>query len=153
MDTHAEITETNNGSGEASSYRSESADLLVKLSASSRGQAQPAALRSRSSAPNRDWSSALDLIKEAYDAIRAGDERALAAEDERLKTERLHREQLQVLGAQLSAAERRAEAAEARAEDAEAWLAKLHDAIVGGFQKTFPAEESANGSARHAMAG
>ncbi len=93
----------------------------------------------RSAAPpahQRDWSAALDLVNEAYEAIRIAEERAAAAEDYSKQLTQYHSEQLRVADARLAAAEKRAEAAEARARDAEEWLVKFHDTILDGFQKT-----------------
>lgn len=87
-------------------------------------------------APQRDWSAALDLVNEAYEAIRIAEERAAAAEDYSKQLTQYHSEQLRVTDARLAAAEKRAEAAEARARDAEDWLVKFHDTILDGFQKT-----------------
>ena len=84
----------------------------------------------------RDWSAALDLVNEAYEAIRIAEERAAAAEDYSKQLTQYHSEQLRVADARLAAAEKRAEAAEARAREAEDWLVKFHDAILDGFQKT-----------------
>lgn len=86
--------------------------------------------------PQRDWSAALDLVNEAYEAIRIAEERAAAAEDYSKQLTQYHSEQLRVADARLAAAEKRAEAAEARAREAEDWLVKFHDAILDGFQKT-----------------
>jgi hypothetical protein len=86
--------------------------------------------------PQRDWSAALDLVNEAYEAIRIAEERAAAAEDYSKQLTQYHSEQLRVADARLAAAEKRAEAAEARAREAEEWLVKFHDTILDGFQKT-----------------
>lgn len=86
--------------------------------------------------PQRDWSAALDLVHEAYEAIRIAEERAAAAEDYSKQLTQYHSEQLRVADARLAAAEKRAEIAEARARDAEEWLVKFHDTILDGFQKT-----------------
>lgn len=87
-------------------------------------------------AHQRDWSAALDLVNEAYEAIRIAEERATAAEDYSKQLTQYHSEQLRVADARLAATEKRAEAAEARARDAEEWLVKFHDTILDGFQKT-----------------
>ena len=87
-------------------------------------------------AHQRDWSAALDLVNEAYEAIRIAEERATAAEDYSKQLTQYHSEQLRVADGRLAAAEKRAETAEARARDAEEWLVKFHDTILDGFQKT-----------------
>lgn len=84
----------------------------------------------------RDWSAALDLVNEAYEAIRIAEERATAAEDYSKQLTQYHGEQLRVADGRLAAAEKRAEIAEARAREAEDWLVKFHDTILDGFQKT-----------------
>lgn len=84
----------------------------------------------------RDWSAALDLVNEAYEAIRLAEERAAAAEDYSKQLTQYHSEQLRVSDARLAASEKRAEVAEARARDAEEWLVKFHDTILDGFQKS-----------------
>ena len=84
----------------------------------------------------RDWSAALDLVNEAYEAIRLAEERAAAAEDYSKQLTQYHSEQLRVSDARLAASEKRAEVAEARARDAEEWLIKFHDTILDGFQKS-----------------
>ena len=87
-------------------------------------------------AHQRDWSAALDLVNEAYEAIRLAEERAAAAEDYSKQLTQYHSEQLRVSDARLAASEKRAEVAEARARDAEEWLVKFHDTILDGFQKS-----------------
>ena len=90
--------------------------------------------------PRRDWSAALDLVREASEAIRIRDERATEMEIEhRLDAERASeeirslQEQLDETELRLAETEARARTAEARASEAEAWLAKMHDAIVTSF--------------------
>ena len=85
----------------------------------------------------RDWSSAIDLVNEAFEAIRLADERAIAAENYHQQLVQHHKEQVKGLEARIGAAEKRADAAEGRLKDAEAWLARFHDTIVDGFQRTF----------------
>ncbi|WP_019996409.1 hypothetical protein [Aureimonas ureilytica] len=92
--------------------------------------------------PKRDWSAALDLVREASEAIRIRDERATELEIEhRLEAERAAeeirslQEQLDETEVRLAESEARARRAEARASEAEAWLAKMHDAIIGSFSK------------------
>ena len=87
--------------------------------------------------PKRDWSAALDLVNEAFEAIRMAEERTAAAEDYQRQLIQHHAEQIRALENRLSNSEKRAEAAEARAKETEAWLVKYHDTIVDGFQRTF----------------
>ena len=87
--------------------------------------------------PKRDWSAALDLVNEAFEAIRMAEERTAAAEDYQRQLIQHHAEQIRALETRLSNSEKRAEAAEARAKETESWLVKYHDTIVDGFQRTF----------------
>jgi hypothetical protein len=91
---------------------------------------------------DRDWSSSLDLIHEATEAIRISEERAADLEQELERVTTQSQERARLLEAQVAAAERRTEKAEERtrmaekrAGEAEAWLARLHDAIVAGFTR------------------
>ncbi len=95
---------------------------------------------STTSDAKRDWSAALDLVREASEAIRIRDERATEMEIEhRLDAERASeeiralQEQLDETEVRLAESEARARRAETRASEAEAWLAKMHDAIIGSF--------------------
>ena len=88
----------------------------------------------------RDWSSAIDLVNEAFEAIRLADERSVAAENYHQQLVQHHKEQLKTLEGRIAASEKRAETAEARLKDAETWLARFHDTIVDGFQRTFSAK-------------
>lgn len=90
----------------------------------------------------RDWSSALDLIQEASEAIRISEERAADLETQMQQVAAQAAEEIRLLevqiatGAQrLQASEERVRAAEARANEAEAWLVRLHDAILNGFRR------------------
>ena len=91
---------------------------------------------------DRDWSSSLDLIHEATEAIRISEERAVDLEQELGRLTAQTQERARLLEAQVAAAERRTEKAEERtrmaekrAGEAEAWLTRLHDAIVAGFTR------------------
>lgn len=90
-----------------------------------------------SAAGKRDWSSALDLVTEAFEAIRLADERAAAAEDYQADLVQRHTDQVRAMESRLVVAERRADAAENRAKIAEGWLSKFHDTIIDEFQRTF----------------
>lgn len=85
----------------------------------------------------RDFSAALDLVNEAFEAIRLAEERAAAAEEHKADLLQRHAEQVRVLEGRLAASEKRAEALEGRAKTAETWLSKFHDTIVDEFQRTF----------------
>ena len=91
----------------------------------------------RGDAPKRDWSSAIDLVNEAFEAIRLADERAVAAENYHQQLIQHHKEQVRGLETRIATAEKRAEGAEGRLKEAESWLARFHDTIVDGFQRTF----------------
>lgn len=90
--------------------------------------AEPPVLNER-----RDWGAAIDLVKEASEAIRFAEERAQAAEDYSTQLTTYHKEQLKAAEARIAAAERRAEVAQLRAAEAESWLSRFHDAINEGF--------------------
>ncbi len=81
----------------------------------------------------RDWGAAIDLVKEASEAIRFAEERAQAAEDYSTQLTNYHKEQLKAAEGRIAAADRRAEVAQLRAAEAEAWLSRFHDAINEGF--------------------
>ncbi len=107
----------------------------------------------------RDWSAALDLVREASEAIRIRDERATEMEIEhRLDAERASeeirslQEQLDETEVRLAETEARVRLAEARAAEAEAWLAKMHDTIVGSFGQVLGGEDSAEAELRAALA-
>lgn len=84
-------------------------------------------------AERRDWGAAIDLVKEASEAIRFAEERAQAADDYAKELTVYHKEQLKAAEARVAAAERRAELAQQRAAEAEGWLSRFHDAINEGF--------------------
>ena len=88
----------------------------------------------------RDWSSAIDLVNEAFEAIRLADERAVAAESYHQQLVQHHKEQVKGLEARIATSEKRADVAETRLKEAENWLARFHDTIVDGFQRTFTAK-------------
>ena len=90
-----------------------------------------------SAAGKRDWSSALDLVTEAFEAIRLADERAAAAEEYQADLVQRHADQVRAMEGRVAVAERRADAAENRAKIAEGWLSKFHDTIIDEFQRTF----------------
>lgn len=81
----------------------------------------------------RDWAAAIDLVKEASEAVRLAEERAQAAEDYSKQLAAYHKEQIRAAEARTANAERRVEAALLRATEAETWLTRFHDAILDGF--------------------
>lgn len=113
--------------------------------------------------PVRDWASALELVREASEAIRVGEERANQLEEhlaEVLKEASAEIQRLNDLVAEgeqkLARTQAKADAAEARAVEAELWLAKLHDAVVESFKPILgrsPAEPVAEDERRSAVSG
>lgn len=111
----------------------------------------------------RDWSAALDLMNEAFEAMRMSEERAAEMEAQMEDLARRFNEESKASQARLLSAERRAEEAQARAwqeesrakeaearvkkaeasakqaedraDEAEQWLARFHDAVVKGFSQ------------------
>ncbi len=116
----------------------ENRDRVLKFSNSFKDRNGGAA--ERGEPPKRDWSSAIDLVNEAFEAIRLADERAVAAENYHQQLIQHHKEQVRSLESRITAAEKRAEGAEGRLKEAESWLARFHDTIVDGFQRTFTAK-------------
>lgn len=105
-------------------------------------EAEPDGEARKASLQSRDWSSTLDLIREASEAIRISEERAadLEVQVQRITvqaTEELRQLEAEIaLGQQhLAKAEERARVAEGRANEAEAWLIRLHDAVLGSFNR------------------
>ncbi len=93
-------------------------------------------------APVRDFKSAIDLIKEASEAIRFAEERSAELEQQLHQVTNRSAEQVKALEIQVAALERRllkseerARAAEVRANDAETWLSRLHDTIITSFRR------------------
>lgn len=96
--------------------------------------------RDRSGSAKRDWSAALELVREASEAIRLSEERATELEAKTQDLLERFRDELKTAQGRIAAAEKRAEEAEARAreaesrmQDAEDWLSRFHDAILDGF--------------------
>lgn len=102
--------------------------------------------------PQRDWTSAIDLVQEAAEAIRISEERAVELENQLRSVIGQAEEEVRQLQKTLAAsqqmvsqAEDRARRAEARAQEAESWLVRIHDAVFTAFgskAKTVPAEAS-----------
>lgn len=98
----------------------------------------------------RDFASALDLIREASDAVRLSEERANDLEHQLGQVSARAVEQIRALEAQVAATERRmqkaeerARLAESRAASAETWLIRLHDAITSSFRPSAAPEPGA----------
>ncbi|RYE33885.1 MAG: hypothetical protein EOP23_06755 [Hyphomicrobiales bacterium] len=88
----------------------------------------------------RDWAAALELVREASEAIRVGEERASQLEQHLADVLTEANAEIKRLTDLISAGENKlaqseakASAAETRAVEAEAWLSKLHDAVVASF--------------------
>lgn len=111
-------------------------DRVVEFSASMKDRLLQSATDG-TNAGKRDWSSALDLVSEAFEAIRMADERAAASEEYQAELVQRHADHVKVLETRIAAAEKRADAAENRAKTAEGWLSKFHDTIIDEFQRTF----------------
>lgn len=107
------------------------------------GESPRATEEARSSPKSpRDWSTAIDLIQEASEAIRISEERATELEGHLRQITAEASEEMRRLEAHIAAgeqrllkAEERIRRAEARAEEAEAWLVRLHDAVIGAFRR------------------
>ena len=107
----------------------------------SAGEPPPAPGGELPSIAGRDFASALDLIREASEAVRISEDRANDLEHQLAQMTARANEQVRALEAQLLATERRmqraeerARGAEARADNAETWLIRLHDAITSSFK-------------------
>jgi hypothetical protein len=116
-------------------------DRVVEFSPSAKDKLTQIAADGAASG-KRDWSSALDLVSEAFEAIRMADERAAASEDYQAELVQRHADHVKVMETRVAAAEKRADAAEARARTAEGWLSKFHDTIIDEFQRTFAMRHS-----------
>ncbi len=112
-------------------------DRVVEFAASMKDKLFQNAVADGTAAVKRDWSSALDLVSEAFEAIRMADERAAASEDYQAELVQRHADHVKVLETRIAAAEKRADLAETRAKVAEGWLSKFHDTIIDEFQRTF----------------
>ena len=95
---------------------------------------EPSEPHRRERSGGRDWAAAIDLVKEASDAIHLAEKKAAEAETYSQQLISRHREQTKAAEARIAAAERRADAATKRAVEAEEWLVKFHDAIIKGFE-------------------
>jgi small-conductance mechanosensitive channel len=110
--------------------------------------------------PSRDWSSALDLIQEATEAISISEERAADLEAQLHQVTTNANEEIRQLSAKVAASERRAQkaeerarSAEARASEAETWLVRMHDAVLNGFgRKSRAATQRIEAGSRDASA-
>ncbi len=105
----------------------------------------------------RDFSSAIELVEEAREAIRIAEERTQDLEAQLKKVlddatneietmKRLQQassSEITQLRAQVAGAESRAELAEKRAADAEEWLCRLHDAVMNSLGRVLGRPASA----------
>lgn len=114
--------------------------IVSLLGLDSRSAPFGAAAESKEVPPTQKWSSAVDLIREASEAIRVGEERAaeLEAQLEHVVAQadveiRRLKQDISTGEQRLAKTEERARLAEARAQEAEEWLVRLHDAAVEAF--------------------
>lgn len=90
--------------------------------------------RREGSAPaQRDWSAALDLVRQAATMVRDGQTQIRQVEVQTREIAQRARDELMAAEARAQAAEARAQAAEARAREAEDWLKRLTDALHEEF--------------------
>lgn len=115
-------------------------DKIVSLSPRNADDPPPPGAERAAPAPTSDWSSAIELIQEASEAIRISEARAEELEDQLDRLAEQASEEVSRLTAELAASdqrlatnEQRLLAAEAHAHEAEAWLVRLHDAIQSAF--------------------
>lgn len=94
---------------------------------------------SREAGPKRDWSAALNIVNDCFEAIRDAEDRAIAADAQRAQLAQRLDEQAKAFEARIAAANKRADVAEARLRESEEWLVRFHDTIMNGFEKTFAA--------------
>lgn len=115
--------------------------VITFLSPSEGGSGPPSASPDNGGGPPlREWSAAIDLIEEASEAIRIGEQRAAELENQLAHITTQASEEMRRLNHHVSLveqklvrAEERARLAESRAHDAEAWLVRLHDAAITAF--------------------
>lgn len=81
----------------------------------------------------RDWGAALDMMQEAFEAVRLAEQQNQRLEGAAAEARRHYEAHLRRCEEQIAAATGRAEAAERRAAEAEGWLERFHAAIVEGF--------------------
>jgi hypothetical protein len=108
--------------------------LRLVLSGAGAGAAGGDSAREEKPLQKRDWSSAIELVNEACEAVRLAEERASTAERYSQQLNQYYAEQVKSLELRIQTAEKRAEAANVRAAEAEEWLLRFHDAIVTGFK-------------------
>lgn len=115
--------------------------------------------RDRAATNKRDWAAALELVREASEAIRLSEERASELEAKTQDLLQRFREELKTAQMRIAASEKRAEEAEGRARDAEnrmrdseEWLARFHDAILDGFSVHLSMAPNANADAEDGRA-
>lgn len=81
----------------------------------------------------RDWGAALDMMQEAFEAVRVAEQQNQRLEGAAAEARRHYEAQLRRCEEQIAAVTARAETAERRAAEAESWLERFHAAIVEGF--------------------
>lgn len=91
----------------------------------------------------REWSTALDLVQEASEAVRISEERITELEAEMQELAASVAEAVRRLETELGAGEQRcamseerARVADARASEAEAWLERLNSAVNASFARS-----------------
>ncbi|WP_406853972.1 hypothetical protein ABEG18_15585 [Alsobacter sp. KACC 23698] len=85
------------------------------------------------SQPQRDWSTALDMLHEAFEAVRVAESHNQQLEAAAEEARRLHRAESLAYQERIAALESRIVLAETRATEAETWLERFHTAVVEGF--------------------
>ncbi len=128
------------GEAEKSSFAGLDKVLRVALGPKDSANGELPSTSSHRSLSKRDFSAALDLVRQCADTMKQHQDRAQETE---AQTQELMRRAAQELKAaevrirsaesRAQAAESRATAAEARAKEAEEWLARIHDTLVEQF--------------------
>ncbi len=119
-------------------HASRPGEKVVSFSASSEGNGSGDG--ASGSLPQREWASAIELVREASEAIRISEERAVELENQLRNIVDQAEGEMQALQQKLAAQqqamsqlEERARRAEARAKEAETWLIRLYDAVFTAF--------------------
>jgi hypothetical protein len=85
------------------------------------------------SQPQRDWGTALDMLHEAFEAVRIAENHNQQLEAAAEEARRMHRAESLAFQERIAALESRIVLAETRATEAESWLERFHTAVVEGF--------------------
>ena len=127
-----------NGESEKSGFAG--LDKVLRVALGPKEPSGDMASSAHRSLSKRDFSAALDLVRQCADTMKQHQDRAQETE---AQTQELMRRAAQELKAaevrirsaesRAQAAESRATAAEARAKEAEEWLARIHDTLVEQF--------------------